>query len=232
MSYYTGWKPGDVPGNLPEPYFWWLAGAMFGGLVDYSHYTGDSEYDEITMQALLHQVGEDENYMPQNQTRTEGNDDQFFYVSSALAAAEFKFPDPPEGEPQWLALAQAVFNGQASRWDTEHCGGGLRWQIFPFNNGYDYKNTVSNGGFFQLAARLGKYTGNATYLEWADTTYEWTKRVGLITDDYKFYDGIRYTESCGSMDKLQWSYNPALFLYGAAVMWNVVCISCTMVAFS
>lgn len=28
MSYYTGNNTGDVPGNLPDPYFWWEAGAM------------------------------------------------------------------------------------------------------------------------------------------------------------------------------------------------------------
>lgn len=22
MSYYTGYRPGDNPGNLPEPYYW------------------------------------------------------------------------------------------------------------------------------------------------------------------------------------------------------------------
>lgn len=29
MSYYTGNNTGDVPGNLPEPYYWWEAGAMW-----------------------------------------------------------------------------------------------------------------------------------------------------------------------------------------------------------
>jgi mannan endo-1,6-alpha-mannosidase len=29
MSYYTGNNTGDVPGNLPDPYSWWEAGAMW-----------------------------------------------------------------------------------------------------------------------------------------------------------------------------------------------------------
>ena len=29
MSYYTGNNTGDVPGNLPDPYYWWEAGAMY-----------------------------------------------------------------------------------------------------------------------------------------------------------------------------------------------------------
>ena len=35
MSYYTGNLPGDNPGNLPQPYYWWEAGAMFMHMVDY-----------------------------------------------------------------------------------------------------------------------------------------------------------------------------------------------------
>ena len=29
MTYYTGNHTGDTPGNLPDPYYWWEAGAMF-----------------------------------------------------------------------------------------------------------------------------------------------------------------------------------------------------------
>ncbi len=29
MKYYTGNNTGDVPGNLPNPYYWWEAGAMW-----------------------------------------------------------------------------------------------------------------------------------------------------------------------------------------------------------
>lgn len=28
MTYYTGNRTGDTPGNLPDPYYWWEAGAM------------------------------------------------------------------------------------------------------------------------------------------------------------------------------------------------------------
>ena len=68
-SFYTGNNTGDVPGNLPDPYYWWQAGAMFGILVEYWYYTKDDSYNEITTQALLFQVGPDEDYMPPNQTK-------------------------------------------------------------------------------------------------------------------------------------------------------------------
>jgi hypothetical protein len=47
---------------------------MFGALVEYWYYTGDSQWNDITTQALLHQVGPANNYMPPNQTTTLGND--------------------------------------------------------------------------------------------------------------------------------------------------------------
>jgi mannan endo-1,6-alpha-mannosidase len=80
--------------------------------------------------------------MPPNQTLSLGNDDQGFWGLSALLAAENKFPDPPADQPQWLELAQAVWNTQAdpSRYDGT-CNGGLRWQIPRTNGGYDYKNS-------------------------------------------------------------------------------------------
>ncbi|KPM34361.1 Mannan endo-1,6-alpha-mannosidase DCW1 [Neonectria ditissima] len=222
VKYYTGNNTGDVPGNLPDPYYWWEAGAMFGALIDYWWMTDDDSYNNITSAGMLHQVGEDEDFMPTNQTRTEGNDDQGFWAMAAMAAAERKFPDPPDDEPQWLALAQAVFNEYASRWDTEHCDGGMRWQIFQFNSGYNYKNTISNGCFFNIAARLARYTGNDTYSDWATKIWKWERGAGLITDAYKVYDGVTIGDTnCSSVDTAQWSYNAGIFLHGASVMYNL-----------
>lgn len=221
VKWYTGNNTGDVPGNLPSPYYWWEAGAMFGSLVDYWYYTGDSTYNDITTQAMLFQVGPNDDYMPPNQTKTEGNDDQAFWAMAAMSAAEAKFPDPPADKPSWLSLAQAVFNLQANRWDNSTCGGGLRWQIFTFNNGYNYKNTISNGCFFNIAARLGKYTGNSTYTNWAETMWNWVESIGLMSEDYHFYDGSDDTINCTQVNHIQWTYNAGVFMLGAATMWNI-----------
>lgn len=115
---------------------------MWGALMDYWATTGDSTYNDLVMQAMLFQVGPNKDYMPPNVTASLGNDDQGFWGMSAMLAAELKFPDPPSDKPQWLALAQSVFNTQAdpARHDST-CNGGLRWQIPFANNGYDYKNS-------------------------------------------------------------------------------------------
>ena len=195
---------------------------MFGSLLDYYYYTGNSEYNEVTTQALLFQTGPNNDYMPPNQTKNEGNDDQAFWGMAAMTAAEQNFPNPPADKPQWLALAQAVFNSQALRWDDTTCGGGLRWQIFSFNNGYDYKNSISNGCFFNLAARLATYTGNKTYSDWAEKSWQWVNAIGLMDPEYRVFDGSDDTINCTRLNHIQWSYNAGVFLLGAASMYNNV----------
>ncbi|KAL3421429.1 glycosyl hydrolase family 76 [Phlyctema vagabunda] len=139
---------------------------------------------------------------------------------AAMLAAEVNFPNPPPDQPQWLALAQGVFNDMASRWDTTTCGGGLRWQIFPFNNGFTYKNSIANGCFFNLAARLSRYTGNQTYAEWAERIWDWEQSINLINSEYRVFDGSSDTDNCSSQDQVQWSYNAGIYLHGAANMFN------------
>jgi hypothetical protein len=86
MSEYKGNLSGQTPGILPGPpptpnvldqgYFWWEAGAMWGTLIDYWYYTGDTTYNDNVMQGMLHQTGPNNDYLPQNQTNGMGNDDQ------------------------------------------------------------------------------------------------------------------------------------------------------------
>lgn len=154
LTFYHGDEPGWVPGILPGPppdgdYYWWQGGAMWGALIDYRHYTGDKDYDDIITQAMLFQVGDDRDYNPRNWSASMGNDDQAFWAISAMIAAENGYTDPPKEDPQWLSLVQAVFNEQSSvdrRVSPQTggaCEGGLRWQVYPSNNGWDYVNSRS-----------------------------------------------------------------------------------------
>lgn len=222
MLYYGGNQSGATPGILGDPYYWWEAGGMFGSLVDYYYYTGDSTYNDETLTALVFQAGSNYDYMPSNQSLDEGNDDQAFWGMSAMSAAETNFQNPSSSQPQWLALAQAVFNTMSSRWDTTSCGGGLRWQIYTFNSGYTYKNSISNGALFNLGARLARYTGNETYAEWAVKVWDWEVSTGLLSSGYQVYDGTSDVSNCSSIDHIQWTYNAGIFLFGAAMMYNHV----------
>lgn len=196
---------------------------MFGSMIDYWFYTNDTTYNDIVEQALVHQAGDDRNYMPGNASKSLGNDDQGFWGMTAMTAAETKFQDPPEGQPQYLALAQAVVHSQMERWHEETCGGGLRWQIYSFNKGYNYKNAISNGAMFNLAARLALYTGNQTYADWASKTWDWMESVKMIgaqgsPDAGKVFDGTDSLINCTELDHMQWSYNAGIWMHGAANM--------------
>lgn len=81
MEWYSGnvTGPYNIPGLLPGPYYWWEAGAMFGAMIDYWYYTGDDTYNEVVTQAMQFQTGNNDNYMPQNQSASLGNDDQAFW---------------------------------------------------------------------------------------------------------------------------------------------------------
>lgn len=193
---------------------------MMGSLIEYWYYTKDDTFVELTKQALLFQVGDEWDYMPRNQTLTEGNDDQGFWGLAVMAAAEYNFPHPDPDQPQWLALAQAVFNTQAPRWDTEHCGGGLRWQIYYWNKGWDYKNSISQGTFFALAARLALFTGNETYADWAVKSWDWMIAIEFIDENYFVYDGAHIPNNCTEIIPYQFSYNVGVFINGAAAMYN------------
>jgi mannan endo-1,6-alpha-mannosidase len=206
---------------------------MFGALIDYWAFTGDDSYNNITKQGLLHQVGDDKDFMPGNQTLGLGNDDQGFWAMASMTAAELNFTNPDANEPQWLALTQAVFNEYVGRWYEYNstCGGGLQWQIFPqFNAGRNYKNSIANGCFFNIASRLARYTGNDTYAEWADKIFVWMQGVGYITDEWHVYDGAgaaamyNHTQSDvwkTRVDGLAGALNEVFFQNG--IMWEPPC---------
>jgi mannan endo-1,6-alpha-mannosidase len=71
MTYYSGNLTGNVPGEFPQPYYWWESGAAWGTLIDYWYYTGDSTYNDVVSQALLFQTGSNNDFMPPNQTKDE-----------------------------------------------------------------------------------------------------------------------------------------------------------------
>jgi mannan endo-1,6-alpha-mannosidase len=227
ISYYDGNKPGKTPGILPGPppagdYYWGEAGAMWNTLISYWHATGDSSYNDLITQGLLWQVSPGNNFMPPNVTAQMGNDDQGMWGMAAMTAAETNFTNSSnKSDTQWLQLAENVFENLASpsRWDSDSCGGGLRWQIPLSNNGYDYKNSISTGVLFNLASRLAHLTGNTTYADWADKAWTWMESVGFLANG-TIYDGAHVEQNCTDINKSQFSYNLGVFIEGAAHMFN------------
>lgn len=167
------------------------------------------------------QKGNDD-YFPSNYSQYLGNDDQVFWGLAAMTAAELNFPQE-NNQPSWLSLAQGVFNTQAVRWDTSTCDGGLRWQIWPYQAGYNIKNAISNGGLFQLSARLARYTNNQTYSDWANKIWDWSATTPLLKEStWTIADTTTTEAQCHDHGDLQWTYNYGTYLSGAAYMYNMV----------
>ncbi|KAF2186765.1 glycoside hydrolase family 76 protein [Zopfia rhizophila CBS 207.26] len=208
--------PDKDVGLLPAPYWWWQSGSALDGLIAYWHTTGDGQYNNLVAKTLVSQGTDKKDFMTPDAT---GNDDQAWRGIAAMSAAEYGLLSPPNS-PSWLELTQNVLNEQKGRWDDGRCGGGMKWKINQGDDGWHYKSTITNGLFFQLAARIGRFTGDVEALKWAEKSYDWTVGVGLIDKDYNVYDGTDDAKGSGCVDVNhdQWSYNVGVFMYGAAVM--------------
>ncbi|KAF2440203.1 glycoside hydrolase family 76 protein [Karstenula rhodostoma CBS 690.94] len=199
---------------VPQPYYWWQSGIVNNALFTYGFVTGDKQFEDLAKNTLYNQATGANDFMMPEAT---GNDDQAWWALSALTAVENGVA-VPAGSPTFLSMAQNVFNEQKARWDESSCSGGMRFKIRAGDAGYEYKSSIANGLFFQLAARLAKLTGDADARAWAEKTYDWITSTGLIDAAFNVYDGTDAASGCVDLNTNQWSYNVGAFLYGAAVM--------------
>ncbi|CAI6274152.1 unnamed protein product [Periconia digitata] len=216
---------------LEEEYLWGATGEIWNSMLEYSHLTGDTQFNEAVASGLLHQTGERiVAFMPENQTKILGNRDQSQWGLAAMTAAEINLDIPkdaqnlkgPESPPvtSWLDLAKTVFDTQLERWGSEECSGGLHAQIFPYNNGFTIKSTGENGNFLLLAARLARFTGNKTYVEWAEKSFEWSKTVGLVKD-FRVLDSSDIRDNCTMKNDVEWAAYHAAYTEASAIMYNI-----------
>ena len=211
-----------------------MSGSAWTTLIDYQAFTNDSIYQADIHTALAANLGPNFSLMPSEQAGWEANDDQAYWVYAVLAAMEYEFPaleckklpsstTVDDCANSWQAVAVNAFDQFVARWkkDSSTCGGGLKWQYNPDNNGYDYKNSVSNGGFFQTAARLARYTGDRKYADWANRVWDWSRHVGFISPELNIFDGAGDAENanCSAVNPDQWTYNMATYMHGAAHMY-------------
>ncbi|KAK9322295.1 glycoside hydrolase [Lipomyces orientalis] len=86
------------------------------------------------------------------------------------------------------------------------------------------KKTISNAGLFLIAARLARYTGNTTYLDWRTHMELGRGRRAHGTEHYYFYDGASTSTNCIRVTRYQWSYNAACFVAGSAYLYNLTAL--------
>lgn len=188
-------------------------------MIQYWYYTGDTSNNAAIIQGMNWQSG-DNDFFPTNYSQYLGNDDQQAWARAAMTAAELDFPQQ-SSKAAWITMAENVFNEQIKRWDTSSCDGGLRWQIWPYQAGYTMKNAISNGGLFELSARLARYTNNQTYSDWAERVWDWSNKT-LMDGDWTLYDSVKTTDDCKSHGSFQWTFDYGPFIRGAVYMYNLV----------
>jgi hypothetical protein len=83
---------------------------------------------------------------------------------------------------------------------------------------------ISNGGNFQVAARLAYITGNETYADWATMVWDWMAESKMFERDNEgllyIWDNLDADNDCQEPVKFIWSYNYGVLLAGAAYMYN------------
>lgn len=76
---------------------------------------------------------------------------------------------------------------------------------------------------FHIGARLARFTGNDTYVEWAERIFDWLVGVSFINtteDGWRIFDGALIAGNCTQITDLEWTYNYGLFLSGCAYLYN------------
>jgi len=73
----------------------------------------------------------------------------------------------------------------------------------------------------QLGARLGRYTGNQTYIDWSETAWNWFETSVLYDPSTsQIYDGTSDVTNCTTADHIQWTYNYGFYIAGLSYMYN------------
>lgn len=74
-----------------------------------------------------------------------------------------------------------------------------------------------------MGARLARFTGNSTFADYSEDTWNWLTGVGFIDEEtWAVYDGAHVDTNCTDISKFQWSQNAAMLTQGAAFMYNYV----------
>lgn len=224
--------PFNVPGIIPESEWELSSAIMWSSLIEYWHYTGKDNYNSQTLKALAAQAGKKDDFA-RNLKQYDMNmitADQGLWGSAALLAAERGYPQPENVDKSWIEMAENAFEGFASYWNEDkRCGGGLpQLPKVVADNMHpsipDVRDMLTQGAFFSMAARLARYTSDKKYADWADKTWAWVEKVGLLnTKTYTIKEPL-LSEDCAmdeDDDNAEEVNSNAFMVLGAAFMYNV-----------
>ena len=123
------------------------------------------------------------------------------------------------GQRAYLTRAEAIFHDLAvNAWDNT-CQGGVWWSYAK-----GYKNAITNELFLMMAIKLHEHvpqgaTGGKSYLAWAQTTWQWFDKSGMINKQNLINDGLIFG-SCKNNGQTEWTYNQGVLLGGLANLYR------------
>lgn len=82
---------------------------------------------------------------------------------------------------------------------------------------------MTTGTLFNLGARLARFTGNATYADWANKAWDHMQSSGLIGKDYWINWGhVERGTNCSNINEFELGHTTALLAMGAAALYDSV----------
>src|SRR5271166_2233876 len=119
-------------------------------------------------------------------------------------------------ESSLLGSAEGIMAFEMAGWQTNPefaCAGGI-----PFSNAIENteRNTVTTAPASELALQLYGVTGNAQYLQFAETAYEWVRRC-LLEPNGLFADHINPK---GIVEPMLWSYNQGSMIVAGTLLYQ------------
>jgi hypothetical protein len=117
-----------------------------------------------------------------------------------------------------LALAEQIMAFEEAGWDSNPstpCPGGIPHAT----NGAEAeaRSTISTAPAAELGLQLYRITGNAAYLQFAQTAYNWVREC-LLTSGGLYADHL---EADGELDPELWSYTQGVMIGAGALLYQV-----------
>jgi mannan endo-1,6-alpha-mannosidase len=185
----------------------WQNGVVLETMANVKAYTNSTQYEKIVHKGLR-RVDELSNaYEPEP-----SYDDMAWYgLAYARVFEVFNYSNNKE----FLKTSMDIFDWNWKRgWDTNttkgSCNGG-----FWFDNSNVFKGTITNVLMIQLGAKLYRLTGNSSFLERANQTYNFIARTGLIDSSTGVvYDSVDLTTCHADVGGTVWTYTQGITLAG------------------
>jgi Glycosyl hydrolase family 76 len=118
--------------------------------------------------------------------------------------------------PSMLGSAEGIMAFEMAGWQADPelaCAGGI-----PFSNSTEnaQRNTVTNAPTVELGVQLYRITGDAQYLRFAETAYEWVRNC-LLQPNGLYADHIR---PHGVVDQSLWSYTQGTMIGAGTLLYQ------------